>query len=147
MRMTNPDDTPTRCQAIKANGERCRCTLSVRESDGRFYCPSHDPKRREKMQRARARGGRVTGGINKDRWTRTVSEAGMLDAPRTAADCVEWSSWVTHAVAVGIIDRATAREVNNGIKVLLTSLEKSEIEGKVAELSRKLEALKAGSAA
>ena len=62
--------------------------------------------------------------------------------PKTAAEAARWASWATWAVAVGAIDRDTAREICHGVKTFLAALEKSEMERKLEELRGQVKELK-----
>lgn len=133
-----------RCSAVRNDGQRCEVDFGLNPANGR--CWHHDPERAKSRKRARAQGGRTTSSMQRARWSRTVSPDEVMEDPQTVADAVRWASWLPRAIATGEIDKATGREINSSLKTFVALYEKSELEGEVAELRRKLEALNAGAA-
>lgn len=131
-----------RCEGVREDGGRCRSGIGLMEVGGKLYCLAHDPNRRALAQRARAKGGKTTGKLNKDQWTRSVSDSRALRAPETAADCVEWASWTARAVATGEIDKGTASAINTSLKTFLAAIDKADHEARLNELQAQVKELK-----
>ena len=133
----------SRCEAMNQRGERCGIHGNLSQEG---LCIWHDGKRAEHAQALRRKGNR-SGGPGK-RWRRGRPHHALPEdappRPQTLSDCVTWSSWITHAAAIGVIDSGTARVCTNAIAELRRSLETRDLEKEAAELRREVKALKKG---
>ena len=78
------------------------------------------------MSAERQRAGRV----------RTVEPNETPGALETAEDAQRWSAWAVRAKATGVIDAATARETQYGVRTFLTALDKASLEQRIRELKK-----------
>lgn len=63
-------------------------------------------------------------------------------ALETAEDARRWSGWAVTAKATAVIDAATAREIQYGLRTFLGALDKAETDTRIRELQATLAELK-----
>jgi hypothetical protein len=127
-----------RCIAKNEHGRRCRVMGGVNPANG--YCVWHDPERKGRADRMRAKGGKLGG----QRWKNVVRPPDRLE---TLEDVKTWASWTARGVATGVIDPKRAMEINRSLTTLTKSIEKLDLADKVKGLEAMVRKLKKGEAA
>lgn len=136
-----------RCSHVKDSGEQCGMKGNLRETEDGALCIWHDPTRRRKAQRMRAKGAKAVAEKKRRAKIRTVEMTEALEPPQDIEDVARWLSWTAVAVSTGKVDARTAREVTYALRALLDALERVEQSEQIEELRAQLEALTGGDAA
>jgi hypothetical protein len=111
-----------RCKFIKSNGERCRSTVGLSQTNQ--LCFAHDParavaRRISQQQGAIAANAKRTGHV-------TVRHGQAPPAPETMEDCARWAAWAAVQVAEGALDPRTASVLSNLLNSFRSALERHE---------------------
>jgi hypothetical protein len=122
---------PVRCSATKADGSPCEVDWALSEAG---LCPAHDPERHAARMVGMERS--IETRQAKAERRRTSPEGMPEGQPKTLADCVQWSGWVSHAVASGTIDNRAAEIILKGIGELRQSLDKKELEERLYRVEK-----------
>ena len=124
---------PKRCQHVREDATRCKVAFGIQE-DG--LCWFHSPRRARERTVARRKGQRVSAERQRAGRVRTVEPNETPGALETAEDAQRWSAWAVRAKATGVIDAATARETQYGVRTFLTALDKASLEQRIRELKK-----------
>jgi hypothetical protein len=128
-----------RCTYTNKAGDQCRVESNVNpETGGCFW---HDPKRKTERNEARRRGQVASA---RNRAKSTIKTVAPGDAParmESVHDAVAWASWAAWAVATGVIDGRTAREVGYNVRAFLAASDKAGLADKIRELQAAIAAL------
>ena len=128
----------TGCVAYTRDGPRCGCTVGLlEEADRMIRCTNHSIDGRDhKVREGASKGGRRS--HTRDGKLRPPMETG----PMCAADCMTWSSWAIHQVAMGGLTPNAGSRVGALIKCYLESLKIAELEGQIRDLQAQVRAAK-----
>ena len=106
------------------------------------WCWHHHPAKERERLNAKRKGQRVATERKRAGQVRTVEPSETPGALETAEDAARWSGWVVTSQATGLIDAATARAIQSGIRTFLSALDKSETEARIRELQATVAELK-----
>lgn len=124
----------------KADGSPCRGHLRLSPTNG--LCIMHDPERADEATAMRSRGQKSTNAT----WNRLADgERPPLDipkAPKTLADAVKISAWITHATLAKLIDARTSEAATKSCRQFQLCIEKRVLEEKVEALEAELKRLR-----
>lgn len=126
-----------RCHATKADGSACGAVANIGASG---FCVWHDPDRQAEAATLRHRG--ATSDKRSPIITVEASALPTAGPPESIADVVSWAAWATRAVAMGVIDARTAREISSLLTTLRHSLERRDLAKQVETLRRQVQELK-----
>jgi len=137
------DTPPNRCRATTVAGAHCQIAsdLSV---DG--FCLWHDPLRTTEAQAARVQGNAAGNASPKRAGNagaiKTVTPELAPRAPETLDDAVQFASWLSHAVVVGLIDARTCREAAYALGQFRFAVEKRDLVRDLRRLQDQVDGLK-----
>lgn len=148
--LPSPDPAPpSSCQASGRDGAPCRATPRA----GRSWCANHDPdpQHRARMAEARAEGGRrahgaPARGASDESAPRPMGEPGPPESDpawfrlETAADVVAGYGWAIRKLARRAIEPREANALFLGLAGLVRAIEGGELEKRLEDLERALEA-------
>jgi len=132
------DNGKPTCEAIAADGMRCRLDFGL-NPDGK--CFHHSDHTAEARARARSQAGKTTA-ERRRRQSKTIQVTEAMEPPRTAAEAKKWSAWLAWAAVTGELDKGTVREASGAIRVFLASLKQADYEHAIDELRAEVRGLK-----
>jgi hypothetical protein len=124
------------CSFVRANGNQCRANVAA-EGD---LCLFHDQARLRQAQEARSKGAASTNA--RKAIVRVVDPSDTPGPLDTVEDASRWASWITVAVATGLVDSRTAHEMSFSLRLFVdarrtadkTDERVKQLEAKVREL-------------
>jgi len=126
------------CRGERADGTACRAPGNLVDPETGF-CPSHDPKKREKVLEAARKGGKATArklkrkGLDPD-------ELPPLDSPQAAE---RWLEEIGRAVSTGRLGHHEATAAVRAVREWLRAHSEGEVAEEVEELRKLVEDVKA----
>ena len=118
---------------VKADGTPCGSVLGIQESG---LCRVHDPECAQEVQEMRQAGGRAS--AKKKQEARAAEPEGCPPAPSTLEDATNFASWITRAVAVGVLHPRVGHEASFALRGFMSLLEKRDLLREIAALRAEL---------
>lgn len=112
-----------RCTGTTADGSPCTVTFALSDTPDGLRCLAHDEGRADRVREGQQRS-LETRAAKAERRNSGAPDGMPVDAPKTPADVIVWSSWVTYAVATGAIDYKAAELINKSLATLSAALER-----------------------